>query len=630
MQRTCTSQSVTLSAVSKDASSYLWDFGDGTLVEASDSASVHYYKTPGNYTPRLIAKDADGCASSVSLTNTVSIDSLNVTLNSIPGICAPKEVQFNPAIVNIAADGGEQQLTYHWNFGTGNKTDTAGIQTPSFTFPQAGNYQVTLQVSSAAGCKKQAQVTIVALQGLGGKINGPSEICVQGRAAFTGSTLLPGQPVWQWIYADGTTVNQQNAPAKEYDQAGDFNIKLVVDNNGCKDTVTQVLQVHPNPEITLSAKTKTLCEGASFSVTAGGGVTYLWSPSAGLNTTDKSTVVASPITKTNYSVSVTNTYGCTGKDSVLVNVIHPFILQIAKEVQICSGTGTTLKASGGVSYQWINNTQGLNNLNVPDPVASPSTSTVYTLVASGENQCFSDTAEVQVIVKPTPVVNLGSDTTICEGQTVLLNAFTNNATYSWQDGSTNPGFMVINGGKYFVWVDLNNCKSSDTITINQKAIPYFTLGKDSAICEGEEYVLSPNLNTHATFLWQDGSTTPSFVISREGIYSLIASNECGAHSDSITIMKGVCSMLMPNAFSPNNDGLNDVFRVKYPFAVTNFHFLVTNRWGQTVFETTNIHNGWDGTCKGEPAVAGIYVWVISFTDLDHKDQQIKGTVTLLR
>ena len=107
MHRTCTAQSVTLSAVSKDASSYLWDFGDGTLAEATDSVSVHHYQTAGNYVPKLIAKDPNGCASSVSLNSTVSIDSLNVTLKSIPRICAPKEVQFSPGIVNIASDGGD-------------------------------------------------------------------------------------------------------------------------------------------------------------------------------------------------------------------------------------------------------------------------------------------------------------------------------------------------------------------------------------------------------------------------------------------------------------------------------------------------------------------------------------------
>jgi gliding motility-associated-like protein len=211
-----------------------------------------------------------------------------------------------------------------------------------------------------------------------------------------------------------------------------------------------------------------------------------------------------------------------------------------------------------------------------------------------------------------------------------LKSLTPNAVYSWQDGSNASEYLVKNEGKFYVWVELDHCKASDTINITVKAIPRFSLGKDSAICTGEEYVLAPKLNTDAAFLWQDGSTAPSFKITHEGIYKLTATNECGSHSDAITITKGLCNILMPNAFSPNNDGLNDVFKVKYPFTVSNFHFLVTNRWGQTVFETNDIHRGWNGTFKGEPPLEGIYVWVISYTDNNNKSQQLKGTVTLLK
>jgi gliding motility-associated-like protein len=87
---------------------------------------------------------------------------------------------------------------------------------------------------------------------------------------------------------------------------------------------------------------------------------------------------------------------------------------------------------------------------------------------------------------------------------------------------------------------------------------------------------------------------------------------------------------MPSAFTPNSDGLNDVFGVKYPFATKSFQMIIYDRWGEKVFETTNIHNGWDGSRKGEPSLQGIYVWVITFTDTNNKPQQLKGTVTLLR
>ncbi|MEO8854943.1 MAG: PKD domain-containing protein [Ginsengibacter sp.] len=629
MSHTCTSQSVTLSGLSQDASFYLWDFGDGTVVQASDSFSVHYYKTPGNYTPALIAKNPDGCAASITLSTKISIDSLNVTLKDIPKICTPKEVQFDPVVFNISSN--VESLVYHWDFGTGVASDTSNIQAPLFKYQKPGNYQVTVNVQSKDGCSKQATAMVVALQGLGAQIKGPSEICEQATVQFMGTTLLPGQPAWKWIFDDGTIVTQQNPPAKVYNKPGNFVIKLIADNGGCVDTVTQTLQVHSKPLVTLSAKDAILCEGSSLSIAAGGGNSYSWSPATGLDATNQATVVASPLNNTNYGVTVINSFGCVNNASVAINVIHPFALQLAKEVEICSGQSTTLQASGGISFQWINNTNGLNNVMIANPVASPSLSTIYTLVASGENQCFSDTAEVTVTVKPTPVVHLGNDTTICEGRSLILNAFTANAIYTWQDATSASSFTVKNQGQYFVVVNLNNCKASDTINIHEIAIPYFSLGKDSAICLGEEYILKPALNTEATFLWEDGSTASSFVVTKEGMYTLTAKNECGSHSDSITITKGLCNILMPTAFTPNKDGLNEVFRVKFPFAVTNFHFLITNRWGQTVFETNNIHDGWDGSFKGAPPLQGIYVWVISFTDItSHKSQQVKGIVTLLK
>jgi gliding motility-associated-like protein len=631
MVHTCTAQSVTLSALSKNASSYFWDFGDGTLAQASDTFSVHYYKTPGNYIPKLIAMDADGCSSSVALTNKISIDSLNVTLKSIPQICAPKEVQFHPDITNIGSgEGDEPLLQYHWDFGTGNKKDTANTETPSFTYPGPGNYKVTLQIQSPAGCKKQTDMEIVALQGLGGQINGPSDICEQSTAQFSGTTLIPGAPSWKWIFEDGTVVNQKDAPAKTYNQPGNFMVKLVVDNSGCADTVSKLLQVHSKPIVALSAKTATICEGTSFTISADGGDTYAWAPAGGLNTTSGAVVIPSPVNNTHYTVSVTNIYGCNNKDSVSINVIHPFSLQLAKEVAICRGNSARIEASGAIAYQWINNTQGLDNVSVSDPVASPLNTTTYTVVASGEKECFSDTGTIKVVVNPAPVVHLGNDTTICQGQVITLNAFNSNAAYSWQDGSTSSSFIVKNGGEYHVKVDLLNCIASDTILVHQIAIPYFTLGKDTSICNGQQYILQPSVQITGSLLWQDGSNGSSLVVTKEGMYSLTASNQCGTYTDSIMITSGFCNILMPTGFTPNNDGLNDIFRVKYPFAVKTFHMLVYNRWGEKVFETNNMREGWDGYWKGELSLQGVYVWVISFTDTNNKPQQLKGTVTLIR
>jgi gliding motility-associated-like protein len=234
------------------------------------------------------------------------------------------------------------------------------------------------------------------------------------------------------------------------------------------------------------------------------------------------------------------------------------------------------------------------------------------------------------VVNPSPLVQLGKDTSLCQGQSITLNAFNSSAVYSWQDGSISSSFVVKNGGEYHVKVDLGQCTASDTIRINQMAIPYFSLGKDTSICDGEQYVLKPSVTIYGSFLWQDGSDKSSLTISKEGMYSLAVSNQCGTFTDSVVISSGFCNILMPTGFTPNNDGLNDVFRVKYPFAVKSFHMLVYNAWGEKVFETNKINEGWDGTFKGEPSMQGVYVWVISYVDNNNKGEQLKGVVTLLR
>jgi len=131
-------------------------------------------------------------------------------------------------------------------------------------------------------------------------------------------------------------------------------------------------------------------------------------------------------------------------------------------------------------------------------------------------------------------------------------------------------------------------------------------------------------------LWQDGSTGTSFTASQEGLYFMVATNECGSYADSVRVTISFCNIIMPTGFTPNGDGINDVFKVKYPFPVKEFHLTVYNQWGNKVFETNKINEGWDGTYKGEPSVQSSYVWIISFVDKNNKAAQLKGIVTLLR
>jgi gliding motility-associated-like protein len=199
----------------------------------------------------------------------------------------------------------------------------------------------------------------------------------------------------------------------------------------------------------------------------------------------------------------------------------------------------------------------------------------------------------------------------------------------WQNGSTDPVEMVTTGGLYYVQVNLNGCLDKDSVYVSYIHKPIFTLGRDTSLCTGQTLTLYPEI-MNASFVWQDGSDLPYYTVSVPGTYRLTATNTCGSTTSGITISKGLCDLYMPNAFTPNGDGLNDLFRVKYPGFIKAFDMEVYNRFGQLVFSTTNPTVAWDGTYKGADQPAGLYVWKILLTNIENQKQVAKGIINLCR
>ncbi|MEO7315898.1 MAG: PKD domain-containing protein, partial [Ginsengibacter sp.] len=577
LSRTCTSQDVTFSASAKNVANSLWDFGDGNIVRVSEASYVHRYKMPGVYTPRIITTNENGCKAFVEMKTTIIIDSLFVSLANLPEqICAPKEMVFQPAIRNIGGDGSAPPLVYHWNFGTGIPKDTSNISKAVFEYPQPGNYPVSLSVQSSFGCKKEVSKILNAYQGLGAVIKGSSEICVEETAQFTGATKISGQPKWKWIFEDGMISGEQNPPSRKYDRAGNYFINLIVDNNGCTDTLVHTLKVHSKPEVTLSQRTVILCEGASVAITAGGGTSYSWTSASGLNNTSGPVINANPVSNSMYIVQVKDANGCTQKDSVKINVVHPFRVQLAKEVSICKGESIELKATGGDVYQWINQTSGLSNTSIANPMASPDRNSLYTLAVRDKENCFTDTASVQVLVHNPPTVEAGTGGVILMGSPFNLNARGSSDIVSW---SWSPS-------KY-----LNCIECPAPIATPLESILYTVKATNS--------------------------------------YGCIATDTL-----SITLFCNSSKIYIPNAFTPNGDGLNDYFSVLGQGIGMINSFRIYDRWGTLVFSKSNFKpddksGSWDGRIKGHNAPVGTYTYFVEMSCNENTFTQ-KGTVNLLR
>ncbi|HEY1871924.1 MAG TPA: gliding motility-associated C-terminal domain-containing protein [Chitinophagaceae bacterium] len=233
-----------------------------------------------------------------------------------------------------------------------------------------------------------------------------------------------------------------------------------------------------------------------------------------------------------------------------------------------------------------------------------------------------------------PDISLDTNTTICIGSSRELLAGAGYSQYLWSNGSTDPSISVSDTGKYWVSVtDQNGCKGSDTISITKFLTPPFAfLPHDTSICNGQNLTIMPN-GTYKNYQWSNFSNERTITINQPGLYWLQVtdSNSC-ISTDSIQIKQGACNgeLFVPNAFTPNGDGLNDLFKPLLSGNVTSFRFTIFNRWGEKVFDTQSLQQGWDGKLHGTAERSGVFIWVCQYQLGGQALQTKKGTVTLVR
>lgn len=218
-----------------------------------------------------------------------------------------------------------------------------------------------------------------------------------------------------------------------------------------------------------------------------------------------------------------------------------------------------------------------------------------------------------------------------------LDAYLYNATYLWNDGSTNPQLNVTTSGEYWVEATVNNCPGGgsityiDTINVVFAEYPELELGgHELEVCNDDEVVLDayfPNSN----YLWQDSSTNSSIIPDSSGLYHVQVDHLGCISSDTIYINYSFCNLMVPNVFTPNNDGLNDVFKLISDNNIDGFNIVIMNRWGNIVFESDDKNFTWDGTSQnGDELAEGTYFWVVKLRDIDRNKHLENGFVTLVK
>ncbi|MBD0255589.1 MAG: gliding motility-associated C-terminal domain-containing protein [Cytophagales bacterium] len=357
-------------------------------------------------------------------------------------------------------------------------------------------------------------------------------------------------------------------------------------------------------------KDTTLCPGQSLvlNATTPGALGYRWQ--------DGSTGPVYTVTKPGeYKVDVSAGLcgGATGsiKVSYKENVTA---LNLGKDTTLCRGQSLVLDATtaGALGYRWQDGSTG------------PS----YTVTKPGEYKvevavgpCRAASGSIRVGYKDLPPPQLGADTTLCPGQELLLSVAGPGVSYQWQDGSSKGSYLVSRPGKYTVTVSNGNCTASDEVMVDyEPALPGFPTEEKQYACGSDAITIDANLGlANVTYRWQDGTTGATFVARGPGTYRVEVASRC----DKVSRTFKVESILPPNVFTPNGDGLNDCFEVP-GIGGGEWTLSVYNRWGKPVYQQQGYDNAWCAEGAGD----GVYYYQL--TKAGGPPCPIKGWVQVLR
>jgi gliding motility-associated-like protein len=352
----------------------------------------------------------------------------------------------------------------------------------------------------------------------------------------------------------------------------------------------------------------------------------------------------------NYTLTVKDVNGCSSSQMIIVPTVDNLAADAGNDTAVCEGVVITLNAaSNGTSFSWTP-TVGLRNANALNPQASPAATTTYTLTAS-EGSCLASDA-VTIEVKPAPVADAGRDSSICYGLNVQLQG-AGGTTYNWTpaDFLSNTKIAdpeVIKPARsityHLVVTDIAGCSSIQDAAVNVRVIPppQISAGNDTSSAFNQPIQLTitgmGNNNfiqfnwTPATGLNNPAIPNPVATPSGDIVYTVTATDPDGCESTAsihIKLFAGP-SIYVPNAFTPNGDGKNDVIR-SIPIGIRSFkYFAVYNRWGQRVFYSNDPGKGWDGTLNGMPQPGDGYVWTVEGTDNNGKIIRRQGSFLLIR
>ncbi len=569
-----------------------------TWLPTGGNSSTTSNLTSGIYS--VMVSNSNGCITTQTI-NITQPAPINITVPANTVVC-------NGGTISLTAGGAN---TYTWSNGSNNATTIVNA---------TGIYTVT-GTNTVTGCTGSNTVSIQTGNNPTVNVISNGPVCEGSIVTFTAN----GAATYNWSNGGSGNIITLIAQSNTIVSVTGFDAGHV-----CFDTKTISVSVLPSPNINILGNSG-ICEGSSLTLTASGATSYTWN-----NSSTSNTILISPTITTNYSITGTSVNGCTNIATTQV-IVSKFPALSVTGGSVCQGESITLQASGATTYTWSdgNHTSSTN--------VSPLINTIYTVSGSGTLPFCTATQTVQVFVMPAPSLTLTSfpSLAVCEGKAVTLTVKGANL-YLWSNGSISENITVYptSNTTYTVIGTIfgMGCKSTKTIQVKINAIPSITILPTSNACEGDLITLQAiGANT---YVWNNAQTTPTInvVLSENAIYQVtgmdVLTGCAGTTSIELEASNSCCEFFIPNTFTPNEDGHNEEFGPKTLCKFSKYKFMIFDRWGEKIFETSDQLKYWNGYYKNEICQDDVYVYIIEAEkqgkNLENKYIYKTGHVNLLK
>jgi gliding motility-associated-like protein len=660
---------------------YNWTFSNGG--NSTQTSPTHSFTTTGPFDITLVATSADGCVEDTTRQlTTVYAEPQAIFTPGSPEVCLGTAVTFTDASTAPASTVSG----WNWNFGDGN---TSPDQSPTHTYASSGTYTVTLTVTSAIGCVSSSTSHSVTVNKLPvAQFTTSAATCATRDITFTDASQANSGVLqtWTWDLGDGSPAQNGAGPIiHNYATINNYPVALTVTTDkGCSGTVTNTINVHPLPEPgfvipqncladpfsqftdTSHIATPDALAGRSWNF----GDNFANPPSSNFSTLTnpqhRYTVVG------NYQVqlTVTSSNGCSNSitQQVFISNTSPVPVFTIQDNTVCSNDSAYIKDSSWVDIGriirieiWWDASDPSSVQTINNPVAAtiyghkypefynPATSplNIKVVAYSGQTCGISDTKPLTLMA--TPDVRFAPVAGVCQNIAPFLVSQASTANASVVAGTpafSGPG--VSGNGQFdpssaglgihslvYTYTGNNGCVNDTTQTIEVFGVPTVDAGPDKFILEGGLDTLDGSgMGSNLIYVW-----TPSIYLSDDSIarplcapradqlYKLTVISDDGCTNSDQVFVTMLKSPMIPNVFTPNGDGVNDLWVIQYLESYPGATVEVYNRYGQPVFKSVNYTSAWDGTLNGKPLPVGTYYYLIN---PKNGRKQMSGFVDIIR